>query len=481
MKRRPTAAIALALMLVLAGCSAGYQSPAPEPAPPPDDEQLGYYDGYWYNDTFEFDAADGLTEGQQEAVVSRAMARVQLLRNQRFEERVDVDIISRREYREEFGNVTTPTPGDDARVLQNTQYEALLLVGSDRDVVDVRRGNRGDNVLGFYQPGAERLVIVSESDPATLEGELTLAHELVHALQDQRFNLSSLPTGTMDTVNARNGLVEGDATVVENAYQRNCESGEWECVSVDTGTSAGAPGENFHFGVYYAGFFPYSEGSSFVNYHRERGGWDAIDPMYDDVPDTSAEVVYPRTYGTDDYGTATVADRNDTEWNRVTPTNGPDHATVGQAGIVSMFAYTLADDYDRENALIDSGAFYNRNATTGRLDSTRPFTYDVSYAEGWYADRLHAYAAGDETAYVWNVTFEDRANATEFHGGHADLLEYWGAETVETREESTVWRFTAADSPFDGAVWVERDGRSVTVVHAPTVDDLGDVYAPADG
>jgi hypothetical protein len=479
MKRRPMAAIALVALLVLAGCSTGYQSPAPEPSEPPGADHLGYYDGYWHNDTFDIDAGDTLTEGQEEAVVSRAMARVQLLRGQTFDERVDVDIISRREYREEFGNVTTPTPTAAAGALANSQFEALLLVGSDRDVVDVRRGNRGDNVLGFYQPSTERLIIVSESDPATLEGELTLAHELVHAVQDQQFNLSSLPSGTMDTVNARNGLVEGDATVVENAYRRNCESGEWECVSTEGTTTAGAPGTGFHFGVYYTGFFPYAEGPTFVQYHHDRGGWDAIDAMYDDLPETSAEVVYPRTYGTNAYGTATVADRSDDDWQRVSPTTGPEYATAGQAGLTSMFAYTLADDYDREQSLIDSEVFYNRSGPNGQLDSTRPFTYDISYAEGWYADRLHAYTSGGEAAYVWNVMFNDRANTTEFHGGHADLLEYWGAETIEDREGATVWRFTDADSPFDGVLWVERDGRTVTVVHAPTVDDLGGVYGPA--
>ncbi|MFQ3319301.1 MAG: hypothetical protein ACI8UR_000965 [Natronomonas sp.] len=473
MDRRPLAAVTFALLLVLAGCTVGYQSDAPEPSEPPADDHLGYYDGYWYNDTFDIDPSTGLSQGEQRAVFSRAMARIQLLRGLEFEERIDIELITRKQFREEYGGQAFPTPNESVRQLDNVQHEALFLVNESEDVVAVRQGNRGDTVLGFYQPSNEQIVIVSKSRPATLTDEITLAHELVHALQDQRFGLPS--TGrTLDGVNARNGLIEGDATLVQKRYERRCASGAWQCVSVQGGgAGGGSPGASFHFGVYFVGFFPYAEGPSFVQYHEQRGGWDAIDDMYGAVPTDAAEVIYPETYATDAYGNATVTDRADADWQRITTPRG-DYAEIGQSGLASMFAYTAFED--RTRGVISRDDFRNLNEN-GSLNDIRQFRYDVTYAEGWYGDRLYAYTSGGDTAFVWNVTFNGPANATEFQRGYEQVFEFWGGERVGTRNGGTVWTFGDADR-FGGAVWIQRTDNSVMVVKAPRAGELDDVYAP---
>jgi len=64
-------------------------------------------------------------------------------------------------------------------------------------------------VLGYYSPSRGEIVVVSESETPRLDGEGTLAHELVHALQDQHFDLAADPVRTRDAHQGRNGLVEG--------------------------------------------------------------------------------------------------------------------------------------------------------------------------------------------------------------------------------------------------------------------------------
>ena len=473
------AAVALAAVLLLAGCSVGF---APgetdaEQTDRPNAGELGHYGGYWYNQTLDVDAEDGLNETEQEAVFSRAMARVQLLRGLTFEEDVEIDLVTREQFREQYGSVTTADPADAVRAIDNAQHEALFLVGGDRDVVDVRRGNRGDLVLGFYQPSNGKVTLVSQNDPPTIPNERTLAHELVHALQDQRFGLGGTGGRTLDQVNARSGLVEGSAGVVEREYERNCETGEWQCAGVGADADRAAPQPGFHYGVYFVDFFPYAEGPTFVDHHRDRDGWDAIDAMHDDPPNASAEVIHPATYGSDAYGPATLADRSAADWERVESERG-DHATVGQAGLAAMFAYTAYAEGGTGESVVDVEDFENAGED-GRLDARRPYTYDLTYAVGWYGDRLHAYRDDGESALVWNVTFQDEANATEFVDGYERVVEFWGGERGATRGGGTVWTLDGAE--FDGAVWIERDGASVTVVKAPGPDDLGDVYGPAGG
>jgi hypothetical protein len=470
MERRPTVAIALVFTLALAGCTAGYQPAADGVAQPdsPSEEHLGYYDGYWYNDTFDINTDSGLTAAEAEAVFSRAMARIQMLRGLRFESDVGIEVISRETFREEFDDLWGE-PTENIRTLDNAQHEALFLVGPDEDIVDVRKRNRGGTVLGFYQPSTERIVIVSGNDPATLENELTLAHELLHALQDQQFGLV-LNSPTLDSANARNGLIEGDARVVEREYERNCETGEWQCVDAQTASGSSLP-PNFHWGVYFVGYFPYAEGPSFIQYHRDAGGWEAVNTVYDDYPATSAEIIRPETYGTDAYGDATVHDRTAGGWERVRIQNGSDAATVGRAGLASMFAYTAyAGD--------PPGVIGRNEFRTADVDASQPYAYNVSYTEGWYADRLHAYKRGEQTAYVWNVTFNDADNATAFLDGYERVAAHWEGTQYADTDDGSVWTFD--ERRFDGAVRIDRDGNAVTVVKAPSTRALGSVYTPAE-
>lgn len=484
MRTHPAAALAVVVLLALAGCSVGYQPDAgPDEAGadtdgPTPDADLGRYDGYWHNDTFGYDPESGLSPAQREAVVSRAMARVQVLRGLEFEDDVEVEFRTREEFREDAGAGGWPEPPEGVGDLDDVQHEALFTVGPDEDVHDVRRGNQGDLVMGYYEPESERLVFVSERDPATVDDEITLAHELVHALQDQHFGLDPVVRrGTVDGQNARGALVEGDAVTVGREYESYCESGAWECAEVDGGHQTGETGPEFHYGVYFVDFFRYAEGPSFVEHHRDADGWAAVDAMFDDPPTAAAEAVYPESYGEGAYGEATLADRNDADWERIEPESGPDHGVVGQSGLASMFAYTAFDG--EEGSVVDADEFRNADAD-GDLDSRRPFTYDLAYAEGWYADRLHAYERDGDTAYVWNVTFTDAEEAAEFAAGHERVVEYHGGEAVggDARDDVTVWSLADSDE-FDGAVRVEREGDVVTVVKAPAESELDDVYAPA--
>jgi hypothetical protein len=222
--------------------------------------------------------------------------------------------------------------------------------------------------------------------------------------------------------------------------------------------------------VYFINFVPYAEGPTFVEHHRDRGGWEAINRMYDAHPTASAELIRPERYRTDAHGTAIVRDRNSDGWERVTVANGSDFATVGRAGIASMFAYTA---YAGDGAGVINRTEF-RNTERDASGATRPFNYDVPRTEGWNADRLHAYERGDRIAHVWNVTFNDAENATAFREGYEQVAAHWGGQ----RQSDTVWTF-GDESRFDGAIRIERNGNAVTIVKAPSRSALHSVHAPS--
>jgi hypothetical protein len=78
-------------------------------------------------------------------------------------------------------------------------------------------------VAGFYDPGSERLALVR----GVGIDDVTLAHELTHALEDQHYDPGRFGDGRRgrdgtgvdeDAASAETGLVEGTATVVMTRY-----------------------------------------------------------------------------------------------------------------------------------------------------------------------------------------------------------------------------------------------------------------------
>ena len=79
----------------------------------------------------------------------------------------------------------------------------------------------GEQVLGLFNLETDELLVVAESLPLNGEGKLTMAHELVHALQQQRFDARTLveeSEANQDRALAMTALLEGDATVASQVY-----------------------------------------------------------------------------------------------------------------------------------------------------------------------------------------------------------------------------------------------------------------------
>ncbi len=434
-----------------------------ETRPDPDSDRLGWEDGYWHDDPVPIDASDGLNGSERAAVVARAMARVEVIRNREFEQSVNVTVVNRTQLGEEFGS---GQPSEELRAFDNAKFAALFLIGTDEDSIEVQSANRNRSVAGFYSPGRDAIVLVSDSPTPQLDSERTLAHELVHALQDQQFDLSLSETPrTRDAYNARNGLIEGDARAVEREYMSRC--GEtWSCLSGGS-DGGGSAGGSIHYGVYVLSFFPYSDGPSLVASLRDGENWSGVDAAFADPPRSSAEVIFPERYGSFDRTDVEIRDRTADGWERVRPEERPDYDVLGPSALAAMFAYTIYDDYDR-SSVVGTGAFVNTD--DGSVDSDDPFEYGLAPVRGWRGDRLHVYERGDETGYVWRLVWESPAEAEQFADAYRTLVTHWGGEAVG-KDVYVV----GPDSPFTGAVALEVEGDTVTVVGGPDREALGDV------
>jgi len=443
-----------------------------ESAPPdPETDRLGWEDGYWHNESIDVDQSDGLTQAELNATIARAKARVEEIRGVEFDMEVPVEIIPRSEFANASGNASY---SESFRTFDNTKFEALFLIGEDSGSLDVQQANRGASVAGYYSPAQDAIVLVTDNESSLQVDEFTLGHELVHAMQDQEFDLGNVTSQTRDGANANSGLIEGDANFVQYRYEERCgEGGAWNgtCLRPDGGGGSGASPPNM--GVYFLNYQPYSDGPALVAEQKREGGWAAVNDLYDAPPESAEQVIHPERYGTDPPTEVGLADEHADNWERVRPERRLDYAEIGQSGVAAMFAYPL---YAEEGSVrsyasdVVGPRTWLNYTDSGKISRFDPLNYGFDAAAGWDGDRLHVYRSADgETGYVWRLVWDSPDEATEFRGAYESLLAFWGGEQVG---EDT---YRVENGEFADAFHLTVEGDTVTVVNAPSVDSLSEV------
>ncbi|WP_135823295.1 Hvo_1808 family surface protein [Halorussus ruber] len=500
---RTTIAIAVVLMLVVAGCS---QAPGAGPTTDteatttqpvagtdtgqsgsdatttdqteqvvkPDDPEtdvLGWEAGYWYNETLDVNPEDGLNDTELNATVARAMARVEKVRQLEFKERVPVEIKTREEFRKNSGDSSTPA---NRRLFDNVKYESLFMINESTDSLAVQNRNSGSWVGGFYSPSEKRIVVISENSTTPKLDEITLSQELFHALQDQHFNISGYDQSTRELHNAKDGIIEGDGNYVDYLYSQKCKE-EWngDCLTPDTTSSS--DGGLTNLGPYLIKFQPYSDGPPFVKAIHERGGWEAVNEVYKNPPASTEQVIHPDKYGEDQPADFSIQDETSDGWKRLELKHRPSYGSVGEAGMFTMFMYPYYPSQG-QTQLVPARDFFNTKQGSSELREFDPLNYNSSYSAGWDGDRLAVYtnpdAKANETGYVWKSVWDSEKDAKEFVEGYHKLLKYNGAKKVDGR--ANTWKIPQ-DKEFNDAFYIEQKGDTVVIVNAPSVEDLSGV------
>jgi hypothetical protein len=449
---RRAAALAVAVVVVLSGCVAiddvanlGGVSEPDSNRPDPEEDVVGWEDGYWDDDDVDVDASDGLSKAELEVVGARMMARIERVRGHEFTRDVTVTVVSREEYRSDDGDA----PGDGPPT-QEQLWEATFVVGEDEGIPGAFQALYGSAVQGYYTD--DRIVIVSDGDPNDLRvSRATLVHELEHALQDQQLSLEVNAT-TRDGSLAGRSVIEGDANYVEYLYERRCANGTWDCITDPSDGGGGGDGPSYNRGLFASTFLPYAEGSTFVASLRERGGWSAVDAAFDDQPTSTEQVIHPDAYPDERPEPVVVTDRSTGDWERV---GRPQR--VGEATAYAAFWY---------NGQVEAEHY------TSNDDPVSRYTYDHPITAGWGGDSLVVYEDDGSYGYVWRSTWDTREDAREFATAYRDLLD---SKDATARGDGV---YVVPDGGFADAFRVVQRGDTVLVVNAPTVGALDDVHEP---
>jgi hypothetical protein len=245
-----------------------------------------------------------------------------------------------------------------------------------------------EQIAGYYDPETDEFVIVSDDNSFGIMEQVTHAHEYVHALQDQYYNLELLDEDELESeaAFAVQALAEGEATFVQSQFmvggyfepEQLFELVE-ESLNVDTAILDSAPPV-----IARELEFPYLSGLEFVQALYVQGGYGAVDAAWHDLPQSTEHILHPDRYLAGDAPQlVSVAPLSD---------------TLG-AGWQLVDEDTLGEFYLRE--------YLNQQLERQAVDQA---------ATGWGGDRYAVYWNADEQSQVMvmKLVWDSPADAAEF-------------------------------------------------------------------
>ncbi|QAU13498.1 PGF-CTERM sorting domain-containing protein [Halorubrum sp. BOL3-1] len=453
---------------------------ADECAPGNGTDLVGCWNGTHYEESVDFEETGGLNETQLGALTDLTMARVEHVRQRPFRGDVPVETVSRSEY---VNGTASGGNGSEAFRRWNDQvWEALFVVGDDADANDEIDSVLGGAVSGFYSPAEDRIVIVVPDGESAEIDPSTLAHELLHAMQDQYHDLTDprYVGVTQDGDLAADGIVEGEAVHVEERYADRCAD-NWTCAEAPEGGGGGGGGFSGNIGILQTVLQPYGDGALYVRELVDEGGWAAVNETMNDPPTSTAGVIHRNPgYETSEVGFEDAATGG---WETYGDQGADGAETAGEASMFVMFWYQSAGiqfDGAYEYSVLDpdrsaGGNFNILLEADAQLQTRGVYNYAHPATDGWAGDELYPYRNGDRDGYVWATEWRTEADAAAFRDAYVRMLTAHGDGDYV---EGTV--YDVDDGDFPGAYGVERDGTSVTITHAPSPEGVLELRPDAD-
>ena len=361
---------------------------------------------------------------------------------------INLSTKTREELREEtVADLETDYPAidrqNDTRVLV-----AFGLMDPDDDLGTLYGDLLGEQVAGYYDPETDEMVVVSDDAPGTelsASNQVTYAHETVHALQDQHFNLetflSDREEASDDQSLAITSLIEGDATAAQIEFLISNPTLllqlQGEIVAQDVSTEAldNAPAI-----ISETLLFPYDQGQVFVTALRDEGGWAGVDSAYESLPASTEHILHPEKY---------------LEGEQPVEVLLPDAAAALGSEWTVLDLNTMGEF--QTSVLLDEG-----DVSSGDAEDA---------AEGWGGDRYTVIGTDNQSVILWNSVWDSDDDAEEF----ADKLAARESSRLDgSMDENGAVTVIESDS---GIVRIELNSNAVSYVFAPDQDILDTVTA----
>ena len=195
-----------------------------------------------------------------------------------------------------FADVTPEESAEDVVV-----YAAFDYLPRDFDLYSFYLDFYSAVIAGFYDPETDEMVVISDGSLLSPLEQITYAHEYMHALQDQYYNLESYDANLDSEAQfAARALVEGEADFLEGLYVGTLSRDELTALAAEfqsnPNAEAAAAIEAAPPIIVAQTVFPYVAGGAFVEFLYDEGGFEAVDEAWANLPRTTEQILHPELY-----------------------------------------------------------------------------------------------------------------------------------------------------------------------------------------
>lgn len=259
-----------------------------------------------------------------------------------------------------------------------------------------------EQIGGYYDPEYKTLYLVKGIVMSNLNLELTIAHELTHALQDQNFDLGQFIKSNQfneDRSLAQMAVIEGDATIVSMEYiQQSLKESlnfldilksAMDIFRIHTASKSLEKSPPF---LKNSMMFPYIKGQQFIQFFQLNKGWQwkDINQLYQQPPQATEHILHPHTY-----------------LNHEEPT---------------LPVYSLYSNLKSNWKLLTTGVL-------GELTFRHLFNHYFSVkdshkiARGWQGDYFEVYKNENNIVIMINTVWDSKADAEEFEKAYKKMTQ----------------------------------------------------------
>jgi hypothetical protein len=379
-------------------------------------------------------------------------SRVEEIRGQRFRTPVQGRYLDRADLLRIYDSVSfeEPDPADSSwdRMLWALGFvDSLGSLDGAADSVDQA------SIQAFYSRGV--LWVTDEVRDSGKDLDVTIAHELTHALQDQRWDLAKLyrEHRGLDGRLGLQYLLEGEARLVETMYARRMTDslkvlGLFPQLSLEAFRDTLRQGDALDPEmVTLPTYHPYEQGARALALRRARGGWARVDDWFRSLPPTSCFLHPDSDCHTPESLDPSALDASPPGWRVLSD------GRVGEHYMDILFS--LWRESGRE---IPSGSVKARSILREPWRDPGP----DSSVEGWRGD--HFQVSRDDSgdlALAWRTGWRDSSSAERFLESYLHLLVH------KQRDDEVVLRQPGVALLHDrqAGVWdrVERFGSEVWI------------------
>jgi len=321
-------------------------------------------------------------------------------------------------------------------------YTKIGLLKSSEGIREMMLEMLTEQVAGFYDTDEQTLFTITDHGLDPQFDAMIYVHELTHVLQDQHFDIAQIglyQEHNDDMAIAALALIEGDAILIMGQYF--AVYGEFsfkllkQAMSIDSSKLNSAP-----LALQRNLLFPYTEGISFVTEIHSRDGWDGVNEVFKDPPQSSEQIFHPEKY-LDDPDEPTEIELPDLkkilgdQWRLL------DNNVMGELNTQVLFQLYL-----------------------GKWLSRRP-------SKGWDGDRYNVLKNTEDGSmlFIWSTVWDTQKDVDEFYSAYIRLIEKkYPNITFQKKEgpDTIQWK---SDGLF---VFAGKSGNSALVAECPTEELL---------